>query len=209
MPCFEWLEWNPDAAEAFNTANQIKAMVTSMAVLNNWDFSRVSKIADIGGGLGGLLLPILHTLPHLQGTIADLPHLGVSANREIKRQALTNRCRFVSCDFFRRIPDGHNCYIMSNIIHDWDDKSSRTILKNCRDAMSEDARLLVIEGVLPEANTFSMSRMLDLEVLIMGGGMERTEEQYRQLFASAGLELESITATENDVSILACRRSTE
>jgi len=206
QPCFEWLTNHKEAAEVFNKANELKAVQSHAVITDVYDFSKLKSIVDIGGGYGGLLYCILHKNPHLKGIIADLPFMKENVEQGISANKLTDRCVFIECDFFQQIPAGHDCYILSNILHDWDDERCQTILSNCHEAMRTDAELLIIESILPKRNEFSITSLMDLEVLIMGGGKERTESEYRNLLGKSGFILTEIIQTKENVSILECYR---
>jgi SAM-dependent methyltransferase len=206
MPCFEWLAIHPEAAEIFNKANEIKAVQSHAAIADIYDFSKLKSIVDIGSGYGGLLYHILNKYPHMQGVVADLPYMKEKVDKGITIKNLTDRCVFVECDFFQQIPVGHDCYILSNILHDWDDERCQTILSNCHEAMRPDAELLIIESILPRRNEFTITSLMDLEVLIMGGGKERTESEYRNLLKESGFILTEIIQKKENVSILECCR---
>ncbi|MBN1634428.1 MAG: methyltransferase, partial [Ignavibacteria bacterium] len=117
---------------------------------------------------------------------------------------LSGRCDFCECNFFDKIPDGNDCYILSNILHDWDDHNCERILKNCYNVMHSDGILIMIESIIPDRNEFSIAKLLDIEVLVMGGGKERTEMEYRDLLNKSGFNLSNIINTEESVSILEC-----
>ena len=109
-------------------------------------------------------------------------------------------------DFFKEIPAGSDCYILSNILHDWDDGKCESILKNCNDALPSNAKLLIIESVLPGRNEFSVAKLLDIEVLVMGGGKERTETEYRELLNGSGFIVKQIINTKESVSVIECTK---
>ena len=193
MPAFDWLARNPDAAEAFHAANAWKAHNSLASLTEVYDFSRFTRIIDLGGGTGALLLAILERAPEARGLVADLPSVAAAANREIQARGLAERCSFTPCDLFQEAPAGGDLYLLSNILHDWDDAPAARILANCRAVMGAGARLLVIEHLLPEDGEFSVALLLDLEMFVMGGGKERTQAQYRGLLAGAGFKLSRVT----------------
>lgn len=202
MPAFDWLAQNPDAAEAFHGANAWKARNSLAAVTTVFDFSPFRRIIDLGGGNGALLLEILERFPGLTGVVADLPAVSESAGREIAARGLEERCAFMPCDFFERVPAGGDLYLLSNVLHDWDDEAATRILANCRKAMGSGARLLVIEHLLPVGNEFSVALLLDLEVFVMGGGKERSEAQYRSLLEVAGFTLTRVKSLPGGASFI-------
>ena len=159
-------------------------------ITGGYDFSGLKTVADIGGGYGGLMFHILNTNPAARGIIADLPYMKNEVEKEISARNLGDRCSFYGCNFFEDIPGNSDCLILSNILHDWGDGECETILKNCKAAMPPDGVLLVIESVLPDRNEFSVSSLLDLEVLVMGGGKERTGPEYSALLNRAGFRID-------------------
>ncbi len=205
-PSFEWLKEHPEAAEEFNEANEIKSMSVQLEITEVYDFSSVNSLIDVGGGFGGLILHLLRSYPHLTGSIADLPFMKESVDKNISLHNLDSRCKFIECDFFKKVPDGSGCYILSNILHDWNDEKCTIILENCNKVMSADSKLLVIESLLPERNEFSIASLLDLEVLVMGGGKERTESEYRELMDKSGFTIKKIINTPGGNSILECTK---
>jgi hypothetical protein len=204
MPSFEWFKINAEEAKIFNEANTIKAMTTHATVLNYYDFSRFKSVIDIGGGFGGLLFKILQSNKFLKGIIADLPYMHNDVKEKIINNNLFNRCSFISCDFFKKIPEGSDCCILSNILHDWDDDKCKIILENCYDSINITGQLLIIESIIPSGNEFSIAKLLDLEVLVMGGGQERTEEEFRKIINSSGFVIGNIIQTQESISIIEC-----
>ncbi len=205
-PAFQWFMENPDEAEVFNAANSFKAAHTHSAVVDMYDFSEIQTVTDVGGGYGGLVFTILNRYDHIRGTSADLPYMSEDVRNKIRDMKLDDRCRFIPSDFFREVPGGDDCYILSHILHDWNDEQCRAILENCRRAMHEESTLLIIEYIIPEGNVFSIAKLLDLEVLVMGGGKERTEAEFRALLHESEFSLERIITTGEGLSILECKK---
>jgi hypothetical protein len=204
MSSFEWFKINAEEAKIFNEANTIKSMTTHAAVLNYYDFSKFKSIVDIGGGFGGLLFKILQENKFLKGVIADLPYMQNDVKENILNNNLSDRCTFIACDFFKKISKGNDCCILSNILHDWDDDKCKIILKNCYDSINKAGKLLIIESIIPSGNEFSIAKLLDLEVLVMGGGRERTEVEFRELINSSCFVFENIIQTHESISIIEC-----
>lgn len=138
----------------------------------------------------------------LRGVIVDLPAVANTAKEFIKNQRLQKRCRVVACDFFKDIPAGCDAYLLSNILHDWDDELCRKILNNCYKAMKPGMALLVVEAIISPGNEFSISKLLDIEVFVMGGGRERCVDEFQDLFVSTGFRLSKIIPTGESVSII-------
>jgi hypothetical protein len=120
----------------------------------------------------------------------------------LRAAGLEGRCQVMSGNFFETVPPGADAYLMRHIIHDWDDEKSLTILRNCRKAMGQGGKLLIVEGVVPPGNEPSVSKFFDLAMMMLPGGMERTEEEYRQLFEAAGFGLTRTVPTRTWVSVI-------
>jgi hypothetical protein len=196
MGAFEYFAAHPEEATIFNAAMAENTRQVGRALVAAYDFSRLRSIVDVGGGNGTLMAAILAAAPALRGVVFDLPGVGAEAPRQLAAAGVATRCQVVAGDFFRSVPDGADAYILKHIIHDWDDEQSLAILRNCRDAIAASGRLLVVERVLP-ARVDAMphhrqATMLDMLMLAVTGGRERTEAEYRALFAAAGFELARI-----------------
>lgn len=202
MSVSDWLEKNPQAAEVFNEANAIKAGSSHRAIIDVYDFSGIHTLADVGGGLGILMAEILISNPLMAGIVLDTPSVIRKTVKVIQARGIENRCQAVECDFFKKIPSGNDAYLMSNILHDWSDDQCQIILANCHRAMKTESRLLVVEMVIPPGNEPSVAKLLDLEMLVVTGGRERTEVEYNYLFASSGLKLSRIIHTKEGVCII-------
>ena len=201
-PVFDYLGEHPDKARIFDAAMVgIHGRETS-AVLSAYDFSRIGVVADIGGGNGSQITELLQKHPRMKGILFDLPHVIERANERIQASGLLDRCQLVSGSFFEAVPEGADAYVMRHVIHDWDEEKSLTILRNCHRAMSSASKLLVIESVIPPGNEPFHGKFLDLQMLLIPGGKERTENEYRTLFERAGFELTRIVPTGTEVSIV-------
>ncbi len=189
MGVFEYFQQHPEVSEVFNGA--MTAMVKNIhsAVIDHYDFSGINTLVDIGGGHGQLLALILNKYPHLKGILFDLPHVAQGAVEPLKAAGLADRCTIESGDFFQAVAPGGDAYIMGHIIHDWDDERSLTILRNIHKVIADNGKVLLVESVVPEGNKPGMAKFMDLNMLVMTGGRERTEEEYRALFAQAGFKL--------------------
>jgi hypothetical protein len=203
MPVFDYFATAPDFAAVFNTAMTSLSTVSHQAVAATYDFSGLHLLVDVGGGHGGLLTGILAANPRLEGIVFDLPQVVEGARHTIAAAGLDGRCRTEAGSFFERVPGGGDGYLLSFILHDWDDARAAAILRNVRAAMRPEGRLLVIEGVVPPGDEPSMSKLSDLEMLVMTpGGRERTEQEFRDLLASGGFRLNRVVSTPSAVSVL-------
>jgi hypothetical protein len=191
-PHFQWLAANPDAADTFNRA-MAGGAVARAHLLAGYDWSGVATVVDVGGGTGRLLASVLCAHPHLHGVVFDLPHSRVEAEATIAASGLDARLSFEEGSFFERVPAGADAYLLSQIIHDWDDAEATAILRRCRAAATNGARLLVVDNVIDAGNGPQWAKLLDLHMLVMLGGRERTEAEWRGLLAAGGYSLEQIT----------------
>ncbi len=202
VPFFQYLAQNDAAATIFN---QIMAgSQAAAAIIAAYDFSWAKTIVDVGGGDGTLIASILNAYPQTRGILLDTPQVAESARTRLVEASLAERCDVVAGDFFEAVPSGGDVYLLSWIIHDWDDERSIAILKNCHRAMGPDGRLLLLEQVVPGPNEPSMSKLYDLHMLVLasGGGRERTEAQYRTLLNTAGFRLTTIIPTQLPRSLI-------
>jgi len=204
-PAFDYLGENQDDARLFDNAMRSISHGKFEALAEAYDFSGVKTLVDVGGGNGGMMTAILKANTHLKGTIAELPHVVDHATERMEEAGLTERCECVPVDMFESVP-ASDAYIMGNVIHDWDDERSITILSNCRKAMRDDGRVLLVEMVLTPGNEFHLGKLVDIEMLVMtDGGLERTEAGYQKLFESAGLRLHAVHETPTPWSIVEAR----
>jgi hypothetical protein len=186
---FAYLEDHPDDAIVFDGAMKDIAGNFLAGILAVYDFADRSTIVDVGGGSGTLLAAILHAAPGTRGVLFDIAPVVASAGPVLQAAGIADRCETVAGNFFDEVPPGADLYILSNIIHDWDDDNAVRILQRCRRAMGADSRLLIIELVLPDDARPSMGKLLDLEMLsVTPNGRQRTEAQYAELLARAGLQ---------------------
>jgi hypothetical protein len=207
MPIFEFFRSSPRDAAAFNHAMTAISAASIPAVLAAYDFSDIGTLVDVAGGHGEVLIGILRRYPSMRGVLVDLEDVAAGARERIAAAGLADRAQAVAGDFFESLPSGADAYLMQHIIHDWDDEPASRILRNVHRAMgSRESRLLVLEGIVAPGNQPDPLKGLDLEMLALPGGRERTEEEYRRLFAGAGFELESITPTRGLVSVIEGRR---
>lgn len=204
-PLFEFLATDAEQAQIFDDAmTGIHGRETNLMV-DAYDFSGINILVDVGGGNGSSLIGILQHYPEMRGVLFDLPHVVERARPRIEAAGLADRCDLVGGSFFERAPSGADAYMMRHIIHDWDDQRATAILKTCHAAMSEKARLLVVESVIPPGNDPFLGKFLDLVMLVIPGGKERTAEEYRTLLAGAGFDLQRILPSKHEISLVEAR----
>ncbi len=202
MPLSAWLEQNPEAAVVFNEANAVKAATSHRAILDSYDFNGSRRILDVGGGTGALMIAILNAQPLLEGAVADLAFVTGPCRDAIDKAGLSDRCRVIDCDFFESIPSGFDTLLLSNILHDWPDDTCLTILRQSHDALGAGQKILIIEMIIPPGNTPSVAKLLDMEMLTMTGGRERTEAEYKALLEQTGFQLKRIIPTDEGIAII-------
>lgn len=202
MKLFNYLNQNAEAAQVFNEAMGVMTTMFNAAILDSYDFSSTQKIVEVGGGHGSLIASILKAHPNMQGILFDLPAVVTGAKHHIEIEGLADRCEIVGGDFFESVPLGGDAYILKNVIHDWDDEHAIAILRNCYRAMAHKGELLLIETVIPPKNEPSFSKFLDLELVAIADGCERTEAEYQTLFKAAGFQLTDIITTQSFLNML-------
>ena len=202
MSSFEFFAKNEEAGQVFNRAMTSLSLMSAPAVVEAYDFSGVGQLVDIAGGHGLLLAAVLKANPNLRGVLFDLPFVIEGAGELFEKEEVADRVEKISGDFFESVPEGADAYMMKHIIHDWDDDKSIKILQNIRRAMSENGKVLIIEMVVPEGDEPHPAKALDLVMLTVEGGKERTEDEYRQLLAAADLRLTRLVPTRSPYSIV-------
>ena len=202
MSSFEFFEKNEEVGKIFNRAMTNLSLLSAPAIVEAYDFSSINKLVDVAGGHGLLLAAILKANPHLQGVLFDLPFVIENAGELLESEGVAARTEKVSGDFFESVPAGADAYLMKHIIHDWNDERSVKILQNIYRAMNDDGKVLIVEMVVPVGNEPSPAKGLDLVMLTVEGGKERTEKEYRELLAAAGLRLSRVIPTRSPYSIV-------
>jgi O-methyltransferase domain/Dimerisation domain len=199
---FDYLQQNVDAADAFDQGMANVSSMLAYAVLIAYDFTGISSIVDIGGGQGKLLETILQFNPDIRGTVFDTASTIQRAKQQFGNDAWGRRCSFVAGDFFTSVPQGADAYLLCGVIHDWDDSRAVTILRNCRKAMTKNSRALLVDMIVPDVTSASFSKLLDLNMLVMNGGRERTIVEFRALLNAADYKLTRIVPTMAPQSVI-------
>jgi SAM-dependent methyltransferase len=202
MPQFEYLAQHTDKYAIFNQAMTENTMRSVTHIVGAYTFPTTGVIVDVGGGHGAFIAAILRANPALRGALFDTPDVVGGALRSLEEMGVADRCTRIAGDFFAPpLPTG-DIYTLRQVIHDWDDERSVAILRNCAQAMRPDGKVLVIEAIIPPGNEPSRVKFLDLQMLMMNGGRQRTAEEYRQLYAAAGLSMTQVFATASEFSIV-------
>jgi SAM-dependent methyltransferase len=190
---FEFVPQTPDAAAVHDAAMSERTAAFAPSVADTYDFSDVRTVVDVGGGKGTLLAEILRRHPHLHGVLLETAPVAARARAELEAADIADRWEAVAGDFFERVPEGADCYVMANVLHDWDDSRSIEILSNCRRSMATGGRVLIVERLIPEDGGDPVPTLLsDINMLVITGGQERTNAEYRTLLEAAGLRLGTI-----------------
>jgi SAM-dependent methyltransferase len=198
---FDYFNEHPDEAATFNEGMTGFATMASEAVVPAYDFSSFKTIVDVGGGHGALLFSILKANPACRGIVFDAPLVIEGTITAIKQAGLEEQCRAEGGDFFQSVPSG-DLIIMKHIIHDWNDTKAEAILRSCRKAIAPNGKLILAEIVIPPGNEPSFGKFLDLEMLVICDGKERTEAEYGDLFAKAGFKLTQVIPTKSPLSLV-------
>ncbi len=199
---FEYLRNKPEVARTFNDTMTGLTALLYPKVPNTYDFSSYKRLVDVGGGCGALIGLILKANPSLKGVLFDQSNVVTNANSVLSDYGVLDRCEIVAGDFFEKVPAGGDIYLLSNIIHDWDNDQAVSILKNCRRAIDEQGHLLLVEMVLSNEQEPKLARMTDLNMLVLTGGRERTQEEFTSLLSSSGFTLKRFLPIEQLIYIV-------
>lgn len=199
---FDFLAQHPEHSERFNEAMVGMHGGLGPAVAQAYDFSKFSTLVDVGGGKGALLANLLRANASLGGVLFDLPETGPAAREYVAAAGLSGRCAVVEGDFFQAVPAGHDAYVLAHVLHDWSDEQAIAILRNCRAAAAPATRLLILEAVLPEGDAPHHGKLMDLLMMTVTGGMERTEAQFAGLLRASGFRLVRTCPTATHQSIV-------
>lgn len=196
---FAYFDTHPEEGAVFDEAMGAFTSMIAVAVAAAYDFSSFAKVVDVGGGDGSLLTGILQANPALQGAVFDLPRVGDAARKKIATAGLEGRCTFVGGDFFAEVPAGADAYMLKHVIHDWNDAQATAILQTCRRAMGSRGKVLIVEGIYPprveQTPESRGAASNDVNMLVCTGGRQRSEAEFRELYAAAGLSLARIVRT--------------
>ncbi len=204
---FEYLRDNPGMATFFSETMVGFHGREPPAVAEAYDFSGIGSLVDVGGATGNMIGHVLKRHPSVNGVLYDLPHVVADAPALLESHGVADRVQILSGSFFESVPKGHDAYLVSHIIHDWDDGENATILKNIREAMKPDGKLLIVEMVLPEGDEPHMGKMLDMMMMLVPGGEERTAAEYAELLEPNGFRVTRVVPTDSAVSVVEAVRA--
>jgi hypothetical protein len=201
LPLFEHYARNPGANMRFDRGMASATTAENAAIVSSYDFNQFHRIVDVGGGLGGFLTEVLKASPALTGVLYDQPQV-VKEPEHILEAGLIDRCEIVEGNFFESVPAGADAYVLKRVLHDWNDDIAVSLLGRCREAMTRDGRVLTLDAVVPPGNQPHRSKTMDILMMALLGGRERTEQECRELYQRAGLKLTKIVPTGSMLSIV-------
>ncbi|WP_246609273.1 acetylserotonin O-methyltransferase [Nonomuraea rhizosphaerae] len=200
---YDRLAANPEISRLFDDYMTTRADQFTESLTKRYDFTGVSTLVDVAGGKGHILATILHANHHMRGVLFDLDHVTVHARETLSAEHLDDRCEVVAGDFFTSVPAGGDAYLLASVLHNWDDTDALRILRNIRGSMADGGRVLVLDVALPDDSTPHLSKDLDMRMLaIFNGGMERSRQEYADLFRQADLELSAVVELDAGSSLL-------
>jgi hypothetical protein len=203
---YEHVERDPEVASLFNRAMIELTQLAAGEVLRAYDFSATTRLVDVGGGYGELLTAILAAYPAMRGILFDLPHAVEGARARVAGAGVAQRCELIAGSFFDTVPGGGDAYLLKSVLHNWDDERSAVILGNCRRAMPKEAKLVLVERVMPAriegTETDRAIARTDLNMLVGLGGRERTQAEFAALLAASGFRAASFLSTALELSVI-------
>jgi hypothetical protein len=202
---FDYFAEQPELAELFNQTMTSVSEMTDLTVVAGYDFSAYPTIVDVGGGHGPLLAAVLAAAPASRGVLYDLSSVVADAPNLLREHGVADRVRIADGSFFDSVPGGGDAYILKNIIHDWPDEKALQVLRNVRAAAGRQAKVLLVEFVIPNHDREFPGKWVDLEMLLNLGARERTEAEYRDLLGQAGLRLTRVVQTASPLSVVEAR----
>jgi hypothetical protein len=211
MGVWKYQAQHPDHAKLVDEAMANLVGVYNTAVLASYPFSMIDRLVDVGGGDGCLIIALLRANPEMKGVLFDLPHVAENAKKRLADAGLAERSEVVAGDAFVSVPGGADAYVLSRVMNGFNDERALAILNNCHRAMPEKSKLLLIQRVLPvrvkHSNTVQASVLSDFNMMVMNGGRERTEAEYRILLETAGFEVTKIIPTQSEMTVIECARA--
>ncbi len=189
---------NPRSGQIFDAGMSNLASQVNLAIAAAYDFSQFTTLVDVGGGEGSLLRAILRKQSGLKGILFDQPSVLERAREQFAREDLLERCTFVPGTFLEAVAVEADAYLIKHILKGWDDSGAIAILRNCREVIKPGGKLLVVEHLFAGPGML-FEKLVDLQLLLVATGGERSEEEYRQLFAAAGFALEVFPTTTPNV----------
>jgi hypothetical protein len=199
---FQYLDGHPDAAEVFNDMMTGITGAKCGAILGSYDFSWAGTYADVGGGHGILMARVLAAHPGMKGILFDLPSVADAAREQLDSAGVSDRCQFVGGSFLESVPPGADLYSLVSVLLNWTDQDAQRILHACHAAMRGNGRLLVVDWLVPPGGEPHPSKYVDLQMLALFGGRQRTEQEHRVLLSESGFEVTRVTETRSGFSLI-------
>jgi hypothetical protein len=196
MDVWKFFSQNPDEQRSFDDAMSEFTALFNPPIIKGYDFSKINLLVDIGGGHGALLASVAKANPRLRGLVYDQPHVAPGAAKRFEAEGLADRCSAAGGNFFESVPSGGDAYLMKLIIHDWDEPRAAQILRNVHKASKPGTKLLVVETVVPPGAEPGLAKLGDVNMLVMTGGRERTEAEFKELFNACGFGLLKVHPAE-------------
>jgi predicted O-methyltransferase YrrM len=204
-PYYAYLIHHRDYRESFIRSCEAQNRVVLRSLAPAYGWSQCGTIVDVGGGNGAFIAGLLARNPAMRGVLFDLPHVVANASAVLNAAGVADRCTVVAGDFFEAMAQGYDTYLLKTILHDWSDERAAVLLRSLVQAMRPDSRLLVLEALIAPGNEFHLGKLLDVNSLVLAGGIDRTEEELERLLAAAGLELTRSIPTTSTLAILEAR----
>lgn len=205
QPVFSYFKEHPDRANLFQEAMKEKSTAVIKSSLSAYNFGQFNSLYDIGGGYGQFLLAILKKYPDLKGIVFDVSEV-IQAIPKRNPQILQEQCKLCSGDFFTEVPKGADAYLLKSVLHDWEDNKAEEILKNCHRAMNQDSKLLIVEAVILPKNQSVYANCMDVLMLAITGGRERSLAAFSQMLDKSGFVLKQVYPTSTEFSILEAQK---
>ncbi|AQZ66075.1 O-methyltransferase, family 2 [[Actinomadura] parvosata subsp. kistnae] len=206
-PLYNHLARNPDVSRLFDDYMTARAIPFTEGLAKRYDFPATATMVDVAGGKGHILATVLHANPQMRGILFDLDHVSGHARQTLEAEGLTGRAEVVAGDMFAGVPAGGDIYLLASVLHNWDDDDAVKILRNVREAMNPDGRVLILEVVLPDSEEPHLGKDIDMRMLaIFNGGTERSREEYAAVLDQAGLALSDVVELGSGANLIEARR---
>jgi hypothetical protein len=204
---YQYMKQHPEARRNFDYAMIAFATLAAEAVVAAYNFSSFRQVVDVGGGYGKLLTTILKACPSVRGVLFELPSVIEGAGQHIQASGVADRCSLIGGDFFEAVPGGGDAYVLSRVLMTYDDERCICLLRNCHRAMADQGRVLILQQVMPPSGDAAHDLLLegsmsDLNMLVLVGGVERTEAEYGALLEAAGFKLTKVIPTQSLMSVV-------
>jgi len=204
QPVFNYFKDHPAAAKRFNEAMKDKSQIVITSCLSSYDFGKFSKVYDIGGGTGHFLSTLLKKNPSMRGLLFDVP--AVIKDAQPNLADFGQRCAAIAGDFFKSVPSDGEAYLLKSVIHDWNDADALKILKQCHKAMPARGTLVLIEPIIHSANEQEYAKCMDVYMMAITGGKERTRKDFEELLKQAGFRIDTVVQTDTEFAIIEAKK---